>query len=654
MYNLGQAGLTFWAPNINVFRDPRWGRGQETPGEDPMVTSAYAFEYVRGFQGQTRGVTRRGNDDQLFDNRRSLEEDEDDDEMSGGLMLSACCKHYTAYDLDKWGGHTRLDFNALVTKQDMEETYQPPFQTCIQKAKATCLMCSYNRVNGIPSCANRDLLQKVRNGWGFKGYITSDCDAVANIYENHNFSKTPEDAVAVALKAGTDINCGTYMKRYMRSAINQGKATEKDIDQALFNLFSVLIRVGLFDGNPANSQFANLGYRDVCSSHHRELALEAARQGMVLLKNNHKFLPWNKNKVSSLAVIGPLANTSNINGDYTGYSCNPVTILQGMQKYVKKTFYASGCQDVSCNSSEGIQEAVSIAREAQYVILVVGLDLSQETEELDRYSLLLPGNQTALIKSVAAAIRKPLVLVLTGGGPIDVSFAKEDSQIAGIIWIGYPGETGGEALAEILFGDCNPGGRLPVTWYPESFTSVLMSDMNMRADPSRGYPGRTYKFYTGESVYKFGHGLSYSNFSYKIISAPTNLSLSGNVKAESQRHMLLQRGSAISYVYIEDVASCDSLRFNVEIWVTNNGELDGSQSVLMFSQAPYSYKGAPQKQVIGFDRVHARANRSAESSILIDPCEHLSIVNEQGMKILPLGDHTLLLEDIKHTLSIQL
>ncbi|XP_027163916.1 probable beta-D-xylosidase 6 isoform X2 [Coffea eugenioides] len=610
-----------------------------------MVTSAYAIEYVRGFQGQNQRGSKHP-----YRERRFLN---DDDQRSGSLMLSACCKHYTAYDLEKWGGHTRYDFDAKVTKQDMEDTYQPPFKSCIVQGRASCLMCSYNRVNGIPACADRDLLHKARKDWGFKGYITSDCDAVATIFENNNFTKTKEEAVAVALKAGTDINCGTYMLRHMKSAIDQGKVLEEDIDRALFNLFSVLLQLGLFDGNPARCQFGNLGSQNVCSSEHKTLALEAAMQGIVLLKNNQKFLPWNKNDVSSVAIIGPMANTTNIGGDYTGFSCNPESILQGLKNYVKDTFYAAGCQDVPCNSTAGIPEALSIAKEAEYVIVVAGLDLSQETEDLDRYSLLLPGHQMALIRAVASVSKKPVVLVLTGGGPVDVSFAEGDQQIASIIWIGYPGETGGKALSQILFGEYNPGGRLPMTWYPESFTSIPMTDMSMRADPSRGYPGRTYRFYTGERVYGFGHGLSYTNFNYKILSAPERLSLSGQVKGKSRRYILQGGGNGLDYVHVDDVAYCDSLRFYMQISIINNGDIDGSQVVLLFSQVPKSFTGAPEKQIVGFDRVHALAYRSVETSILVDPCEHLSIVNEQGRKILPLGDHTLMVEDLKHTLSIE-
>uniref|UniRef100_A0A7C8YWB7 Glycoside hydrolase family 3 N-terminal domain-containing protein n=1 Tax=Opuntia streptacantha TaxID=393608 RepID=A0A7C8YWB7_OPUST len=312
MYNSGQAGLTFWAPNINIFRDPRWGRGQETPGEDPLVASAYAVEYVKGFQGQDeRDSVVIGYADR---ERRVLEED-------GGtrLMLSACCKHFTAYDLDNWGNYSRYSFNAVVTEQDMADTYQPPFRSCIQHGKASCLMCSYNSINGIPACARADFLQQARKNWGFSGYITSDCDAVATIYEYQFYAKTAYDAVADALTAGVDINCGTYMLYNTAFAIEKGKLREEDVDRALQNLITVLLRLGLFDGDPLKGIFGRLGSQDVCTKEHQGLALEAARQGIVLLKNEKKFLPLNKNDVSSLAIIGPGASTSSqLLGGYSG------------------------------------------------------------------------------------------------------------------------------------------------------------------------------------------------------------------------------------------------------------------------------------------------------------------------------------------------
>ncbi|XP_017969436.1 PREDICTED: probable beta-D-xylosidase 6 [Theobroma cacao] len=652
MYNVGQAGLTFWAPNINIFRDPRWGRGQETPGEDPMVVSAYAIEFVKGFQGGSWGGSGTFRD--RFRGKRALRGDNhDDDERGDGLMNSACCKHFIAYDLEKWENFSRYSFNAVVTKQDMEDTYEPPFRSCIQQGKASCLMCSYNAINGVPACARGDLLQKARNEWGFKGYITSDCDAVATVQEDQNYTRIPEDAVADVLKAGMDINCGSYLVRHTQTTIEQGKLQEMDIDRALLNLFSVQLRLGLFDGDPRKGQFGKLGQQEICTSQHKMLALEAARQGIVLLKNKKRFLPLNRNAVSSLAIIGPMANNiSNMGGGYSGVPCDPKSLFEGLQGYVKQASYASGCSDVPCDSDAGFNEAILTAKKADFVIVIAGLDLSQETEDHDRVSLLLPGKQMALVSSIAAASEKPIILVLTGGGPLDVSFAEGDLKIASILWVGYPGEAGGKALAEVIFGDYNPGGRLPMTWYPESFTRIPMNDMDMRADPFRGYPGRTYRFYTGKRVYGFGQGLSYTDFTYKFLFAPRKLSLSRSFTGTSSKNILHQR-QVLDSVHIDEVTSCDSLRFYVHISVTNVGDMDGSHVVMLFSRAPKIFQGTPEKQLIAFDRIHTSSYRSTKTSILVDPCNHLSIANEHGERILPLGDHVLTLGDLEHSLSVE-
>ncbi|CAN0865042.1 Probable beta-D-xylosidase 6 [Linum grandiflorum] len=641
MHNVGQAGLTFWAPNVNVFRDPRWGRGQETPGEDPLVGSEYAVVYVKGLQSGGNGGRREERNQRIgFGEHRVLGEDDDD-----VLMVSACCKHTIAYDLEDWGNFSRYSFNAVVTEQDMEDTFMPPFRGCVHEGKATCLMCSYNQVNGVPACARKDLLEKARREWDMKGYIVSDCNAVATISEYQNYTKTIEEAVAISLKAGMDINCGSSVALHAESAIAQGRLQEKDIDRALFNLFSIQIRLGLFDGDPRRGKFGKLGPKDVCTKDHRMLALEAARQGIVLLKNDKSFLPLINGDVDSLAVIGPLANNrTNIGGDYTGYSCEPQSLYEGLKGYAKKTTFAAGCADVPCVSDAGFDEAVRVAKKTGFVIVVVGLDLSQETEDHDRVSLLLPGKQMSLVLSVASASKKPVILVLTGGGPIDVSFAKSDPRIASILWIGYPAEAGPKALAEVIFGEYNPGGRLPMTWYPESFTKVPMNIMNMRADPSQGYPGRTYRFYNGDQVYSFGHGLSYTNYTYSFLSAPNKLTLLGLLPTSS---------NPPGYVLVDDVLpSCNSLNFYVVASVTNAGQVDGSHVILLFARVPEVTKGTPLKQLVGFDRVHTVSGGSTETTILVDPCKHLSVADEAGRRVMALGNHVLMLGDLEHTVAV--
>ncbi|XP_026446960.1 probable beta-D-xylosidase 7 [Papaver somniferum] len=506
VYNAGQAtGMTFWAPNINIFRDPRWGRGQETPGEDPMVTSKYSVSYVRGIQGDSfEGGKLRG----------------------GHLQASACCKHFTAYDLDSWNGTTRYVFNAQVTLQDLADTYQPPFRSCITEGKASGIMCSYNRVNGVPSCADYNLLSTTaRAKWSFKGYITSDCDAVSIIHDAQGYAKTPEDAVGDVLKAGMDVNCGSYLQEHTKSAVQQKKVSETDINRALSNLFTTRMRLGLLNGNPTQQPFGKFGPNNVCSKAHQGLALEAALDGIVLLTNKAKLLPLSKTKTKTIAVIGPNANVAKtLQGNYFGPPCKTITPFEALKGYVRDTFYHPGCGSVACNSSVSIDQAVKLAKSVDNVIMVMGLDQTEEQEELDRIDLLLPGQQRALITSVAKAAKRPIVLVILSGGPVDIAFAKRDRKIGSIIWAGYPGEAGGAALAQIILGDHNPGGRLPITWYPQEFTKIPMTDMRMRANPATGYPGRTYRFYKGRKVFKFGHGLSYSKYRYKFAKVDQNQS----------------------------------------------------------------------------------------------------------------------------------
>lgn len=630
MYNAGQAeGLTFWSPNINIFRDPRWGRGQETPGEDPTMTGKYAISYVRGLQGDSY---EGGNN-------------------SGGLKVSACCKHFTAYDMDNWEGHTRYTFNALVSQQDLEDTYQPPFRSCILEGRASGVMCSYNRVNGVPTCADYNLLSKTARGlWGFNGYIVSDCDAVSIIHDAQGYAKTPEDAVVDVLKAGMDVNCGTYVQKYAASAIHQGKILESDINRALHNLFSIRMRLGLFNSNPTRLPYGTIPPTQVCSQEHKNLALEAARDGIVLLKNSANLLPLSQSKVTSLGVIGPNANSQwTLLGNYAGPPCDSVTPLQVLQEYVKDTRYVSGCDSTACNSISA--EAVQLASSVDHVVLFMGLDQTQEKEELDRVNLVLPGLQQVLITSVAKAAKNPVILVLICGGPVDVTFAKYDSKIGGILWGGYPGEAGGQAIAEVIFGQHNPGGRLPVTWYPQEFTKVPMTDMRMRPDPATGYPGRTYRFYTGRAVFRFGYGLSYSKYSYEFASPPQShvyMNKSVSLSAISQSS---QNYTSFDFTKM-DSGDCEKLKFSTTVRVKNHGPMDGRHPVLLFLRRRNVDGGRPMTQLIGFESVHIAAGDESRVEFSLRPCEHLSLVAEDGKKLVDEGSHFLIVGDKEHEFSI--
>ncbi|CAL5434414.1 unnamed protein product [Camellia sinensis] len=467
MYNVGLAGLTFWSPNVNIFRDPRWGRGQETPGEDPLLTSKYSSAYVRGLQQR-------------------------DDGNKDRLKVAACCKHYTAYDVDHWKGVDRFEFNAVVTKQDMDNTFQPPFKSCVLDGNVASVMCSYNQVNGKPTCANPDLLKGVIRGkWKLNGYIVSDCDSVEVFYKHQHYSKTPEEAAAKALLAGLDLNCGAYLGKYTEGAVKAGLVNESAIDRAISNNFAMLMRLGFFDGDPSKQRYGKLGPKDVCTPKNQELAREAARQGIMLLKNSQGSLPLSPTAIKSLAVIGPNANaTLTMIGNYEGTLCKYTTPLQGLTASVP-TANVPGCAeaDVACSATQ-LDDAKKIAASSDATILVMGADQSIETEGHDRVDLTLPGQQQLLVTEIASVSKRPVILVIMSGGGMDVQFAKDNDKITSILWVGYPSEAGGAAIADVILGYHNPSGRLPMSWYPQSYTkNIPMTNMNMRPNPFTGNPG---------------------------------------------------------------------------------------------------------------------------------------------------------------------
>ncbi|KAK1266754.1 Beta-xylosidase/alpha-L-arabinofuranosidase 2 [Acorus gramineus] len=623
MYNVGLAGLTYWSPNINIFRDPRWGRGQETPGEDPVLSSKYASCYVRGLQ-------------------------EADDPNK--LKVAACCKHYTAYDLDNWKGVDRYHFNAQVTKQDMDDTFQPPFKSCVIDGNVASVMCSYNQVNGIPTCADPDLLAGVIRGeWKLNGYIVSDCDSVDVFYNSQHYTKTPEDAAAKAISAGLDLNCGSFLGKHTQAAVTQGLLPESQVDKAVMNNFATLMRLGFFDGNPTKLAYGNLGPKDVCTTDNQELAHEAARQGIVLLKNNKGALPFSPTAIKSLAVIGPNANvTKTMIGNYEGAPCKYTTPLQGLTASVP-TVYQPGCLNVACaGTSLQLDPAKTAASQADATILIMGADQSIEAESRDRLDLHLPGQQELLITEVAKVSKGPVILVIMSGGGFDISFAKASDLISGILWVGYPGEAGGAALADIVFGSCNPSGRLPMTWYPQAYVDkVPMTNMNMRPDPSTGYPGRTYRFYTGDTVYSFGDGLSYSQYSHHLVRAPKLVSI-----PLEEGHAC--RGAAQRCKSVELLQDhCQGLAFDVQLRVTNDGTMDGSHVVFLFSSPP-AVHNAPKKHLLGFERVTLRARGAGVVAFRVDVCRDLSVVDELGMRKVAIGPHVLHVGSLKHSLSVRI
>ncbi|XP_068655867.1 beta-xylosidase/alpha-L-arabinofuranosidase 1-like [Aristolochia californica] len=632
MFNLGMAGLTYWSPNINVVRDPRWGRAIETPGEDPYVVGRYAVNYVRGLQdvGGYENV---------------------DDLNSRPLKVSSCCKHYAAYDVDAWMQVDRYHFDARVSEQDMVETFLRPFEMCVKDGDVSSVMCSYNKINGVPACAdNRLLSEKIRGEWDLHGYIVSDCDSIEVMLHGHKWlGDVPEDAISQALEAGLDLDCGSFYPNTAVSAVESGRVKEEEVDKALKNLYVVLMRLGFFDGSVGN--YESLGKDDVCSKESIELAAQAAKEGIVLLKNNET-LPLDLKKLKKIALVGPHANaTDAMIGNYAGIPCHVVSPLDAFSQIVTVD-YQMGCEDVHCRTERLIYQAAMAAKHADATIIFAGLDLSVEAESLDRTDLWLPGYQNQLISEVAASAAGPVVLVIFTAGGIDISAIHNNPKIAAIVWAGYPGEQGGNAVADVVFGNYNPGGRLPLTWYYGNYTDELpMTSMQLRPDDELGYPGRTYKFFNGSVVYPFGYGLSYTTFAYTLNSATRSY----RTKLSSRQHCVAMNHTDEAIVRpcpamrIDDLSCNDSIEFEIE--VANTGKVDGPHVLLVYSVPPAGLLFAPAKQVVGFERVFVPAGGSVKTSFSLNICKSLSVVKNSGYIVLPSGEHTIVVGDGEQSIS---
>ena len=477
-------GLTFWSPNINIFRDPRWGRGHETYGEDPYLTAQLGKAYIRGLQG--------------------------DGEY---LKSAACAKHFAVHSGPEAERHW---FNAVPSKKDMNETYLPAFKAAVMEADVESVMGAYNAVNGYPACGSPELLEDyLRNQWNFQGHVVSDCWAIRDFHENHHFTDTPAESSAAALKAGTDLNCGcTY--RCLLTALAQKLITEEDIRQAAVRLFTTRYLLGIMDGQ--HTEFDEIPYSAVECKEHLAAANEAAEKGIVLLKNNG-ILPLKKEQLSTIGVVGPNANSRvALIGNYHGTSSRYITVLEGIQDEVGddvRVLYAEGSHlfkdrvENLGRPNDRIAEACVVADHSDVVVLVLGLDETLEGEEGDtgnadasgdKLSLLLPQGQRDLAKAVLDT-GKPVILCLMAGSAIDVSEIAD--RAAAVVQLWYPGARGGKAAADILFGKRSPSGKLPVTFY----YNAALEEMPAFTDYSM--QNRTYRYYTGKPLYPFGYGLTY-------------------------------------------------------------------------------------------------------------------------------------------------
>ncbi|HEX6046873.1 MAG TPA: glycoside hydrolase family 3 C-terminal domain-containing protein [Pyrinomonadaceae bacterium] len=715
-------GLTFWSPNINIFRDPRWGRGQETYGEDPYLTSRLGVAFVKGLQG----------DDPKY------------------LKVVSTPKHYAVHSGPEPERHR---FDAAADERDQRETYLPAFRATVMEARAASVMCAYNRTNGEPCCANTHLLgDTLRGEWGFNGYVVSDCGAIDDIYKRHNFVKTAEEASALAVKRGTDLECGDSYKALV-NAVKQGLISESEIDRALKRLFEARFRLGMFDP-PEMVPYSKIPFSANDSPEHRRLALDAARESIVLLKNEKNTLPLRKD-LKSIAVIGPNADEVQVLlGNYNGQPSRATTPLAGIRQRVSpqtKVLYAQGTtltevsavpvpasalrgpagesglkaeyfsnkelkgapvltrvdrevnfdwgmtgpaagvpgDDFSARwtgklvpsksgnyrfgaiADDGVRvyvdgkliaedwtehapatvtgeitleagktydirmdyfeskigavarlvwqppvvkvenpyaEAINVAKQADAVVMVLGLSPRLEGEEMnvrepgflggDRTDIKLPARQQGLLEAVAAT-GKPVVVVLLSGSAVAVNWAND--HVPAIVHAWYPGEEGGTAIAEALFGDYNPAGRLPVTFYKS--VEQLPSFDNYKMD------GRTYRFFKGEPLYPFGHGLSYTRFKYSglTVSSPR-------------------------------VTAAENVVVSAE--VENAGSREGDEVVQLYVTDMDASVRVPIRSLAGVERVHLKPGERRVIRFTIEP-RQLAVITDDGRTLVEPGDFKL-------------
>ncbi|MDF2537619.1 MAG: glycosyl hydrolase [Herbinix sp.] len=562
-------GLTFWCPNINIFRDPRWGRGHETYGEDPYLTARLGVAYVKGLQG--------------------------DGEY---LKSAACAKHFAVHSGPEKGRH---EFDAVVSKKDLWETYLPAFEACVKEAKVEGVMGAYNRTNGEPCCGSQTLLREILRGkWGFDGYVVSDCGAIADFHNHHRVTSTAEESAAMALSAGCDLNCGSIYL-YVQKAVMDGLIKEEEVDEAVEHLIATRMRLGMFD----SCEYDNIPYETVECSEHLNLSEEAARKSIVLLKNNG-ILPLDKAKIKKIAVIGPNANNREVlRANYYGTSSRYITLLEGIQDEVGddiRVYYSEGSQiirDVAeggANPGDRIMEAISAAERSDVVILCVGLDATLEGEEGDanneyyagdRPTLLLPKAQRDLIEAVAK-LKKPMILCNMTGSATDLRF--EDETMDAVLQVWYPGARGGKAVADILFGKCSPSGKLPVTFYRSTEDLPDFLDYSMKE--------RTYRYMTKEALYPFGYGLTYSK--------------------------TLCESAELSYDITTGTVT-------IGVKVKNEGLRDAEEVVQVYCKDNESKHEVPNYKLCGFKRVALKAGEEKDEVILI-PDTALCIVDEEGIR----------------------
>lgn len=560
-------GLTFWTPNINIFRDPRWGRGQETYGEDPYLTTKMGIAVVKGLQGPKN---------------------------TKYIKAQACAKHFAVHSGPEWNRH-RFDVKDLNPRY-LWGTYLPAFEALVKKADVKEVMCAYNSVSGEPCCGNKHLLMQIlRNDWDYKGIIVSDCGAISDFYKkgHHETHKDAFDASTAAIKTSTDLNCGnTYIK--LKDAVNKiDKETKEKINESVKRLLKARFELGEMDPDSLVS-WSKIPYSELNSKEHKELALKIAHESMVLLQNKNNILPLSKDG-GKIAVIGPNAADSAMqNGNYNGTPFHTITILKGIEEKTGNTIYDKGCSIVTKNENERIKEIKNFnkvldkIKDIKTVIFVGGISPKYEGEEMkvsypgfkggDRTNIELPEIQKELLKTLKKNGKK-IILVNCSGSAI--AFKEETKLCDGILQAWYPGEQGGRAVADVLFGDYNPAGRLPVTFYSSTKQLPPFEEYSMK--------GRTYRYMKEKPLFPFGFGLSYTSFKYSKATVNNR-----NIK----------KGESVK------------LSFKIE----NTGEKDGDEVAQIYLKKKGDKEGA-NLTLRSFKRIFIKSGETKEISFNLSPDE---------------------------------
>ncbi|WP_394524723.1 glycoside hydrolase family 3 C-terminal domain-containing protein [Lacrimispora sp. JR3] len=574
-------GLTFWSPNVNIFRDPRWGRGHETFGEDPYLTSRMGVRFIEGLQG----------DDENY------------------LKVAACSKHFAVHSGPEDERHS---FNAEVSKQDLFETYLPAFEACVKEGQVEAVMGAYNRTNGEPCCGSKTLLRDIlRESWGFSGHVVSDCWAIRDFHEHHGVTSSALESAAMAMENGCDLNCGSLFL-YLNEAVERGLVSEERLNEAVEHLMVTRLKLGLFD-EAKKVPYSGIPFEDNDTRDHQELNFKAARKSFVLLKNEGKLLPLDRSKLKTVGIIGPNSNNRKaLVGNYEGTASRYYTISEGIQDYLGdevRVMVSEGCHLFKTKVSglgqdnDRLSEVQGVCEASDVIIACLGLDSGLEGEEGDmgnefasgdKPNLSLPGLQQEVLEEIYKS-GKPVILVLLSGSALAVSWAED--HIPAILQGWYPGAQGGRALASVLFGEYAPEGKLPVTFYRSTEELPAFTDYGMK--------GRTYRYMEQKALYPFGYGLSYTDFEVG------KAALSKNVVSEGEM-------------------------ITVKAALKNTGSMKGAETLQVYIKS--CRPGTPNAQLKAFTKVELEPGEEREVTLILKD-RSFALRNENGDLVLEEGTY---------------